>query len=135
MSEIREVLRESDFLGEGHRKVRARLRPKGIRVGKNRVLRLMRDHGLLAPVRRGHPRGDRSHSGRITTDAPNELLGTDATRFYTKADGWCWLFVALDHCVSDVVGWHVAKKGGRSTKAPETRGGESPVRDSGDQLT
>ncbi len=113
VSEIRGVLRESDFLGEGHRKVRARLRPRGIRVGKNRVLRLMREHGLLAPVRRGHPRGDRSHSGRITTDAPNELWGTDATRFYTKADGWCWFFVALDHCVGDVVGWHVARKGDR----------------------
>jgi putative transposase len=87
---IREVLAESDFLGEGHRKVTFRLRPKGIRVGKNRVLRLMREHGLLAPVRRGHPRGDRSHSGRITTDAPNELWGTDATRFHTKTDGWCW---------------------------------------------
>ena len=51
VSEIRGVLRESDFLGEGHRKVRARLRLKGIRVGKNRVLRLMREHGLLAPGR------------------------------------------------------------------------------------
>jgi len=111
---IREVLKESDFLGEGHRKVRFRLRLKGIRVGKNRVLRLMREHGLLAPVRRhGHARGDRSHSGRITTDAPNELWGTDATRFYTTQDGWCWFFGAVDHCISDVVGWHVAKKGDR----------------------
>ena len=83
-------------------------------MGKNRVLRLMRENGLLAPVRRGkHPRGDRSHSGRITTDVPNELWGTDATRFYTKEDGWCWFFVAVDHCVTDVVGWHVAKKGDR----------------------
>ena len=111
---IRAVLKESDFLGEGHRKVRARLRPKGIYVGKNRVLRLMRENGLLAPVRRGkHPRGDRSHSGRITTDVPNELWGTDATRFYTKDDGWVWFFGAIDHCVTDVVGWHVAKKGDR----------------------
>ena len=113
VEKIREVLAESDFLGEGHRKVTFRLRPKGIRVGKNRVLRLMREHGLLAPVRRGHPRGDRSHSGRITTDEPNELWGTDATRFYTKQDGWCWFFGAVDHCVTDVVGWHVAKKGDR----------------------
>ena len=112
--EIREVLRNSEFLGEGHRKVRARLRPKGIWVGKNRVLRLMRENGLLAPVRRGkHARGDRSHSGRITTDVPDELWGTDATRFHTKDDGWCWFFVAVDHCVTDVVGWHVAKKGDR----------------------
>ncbi len=114
VEEIRQVLEESDFLGEGHRKVRVRLRPKGIWVGKNRVLRLMRENRLLAPVRKGrHPRGDRSHSGRITTDTPNELWGTDATRFYTKADGWCWFFGAVDHCVSDVVGWHVAKKGDR----------------------
>ncbi len=113
VEEIRSVLKESDFLGEGHRKVRARLKPKGIGVGKNRVLRLMRENGLLAPVRRGHPRGDRSHSGRITTDVPNELWGTDATRFYTKDDGWCWFFVAVDHCATDVVGWHVAKKGDR----------------------
>jgi transposase InsO family protein len=111
---IREVLAKSDFLGEGHRKVRVRLRPKGIWVGKNRVLRLMRENRLLAPVRQGkHPRGDRSHSGRITTDRPNELWGTDATRFYTKADGWCWFFGAVDHCVNDVVGWHVAQKGDR----------------------
>lgn len=113
LEEIRVVLKQSDFLGEGHRKVRARLRAKGIRVGKNRVLRLMREHGLSAPVRQGRPRGDRSHSGRITTDAPNELWGTDATRFYTKEDGWCWFFGAVDHCVTDVVGWHVAKKGDR----------------------
>jgi putative transposase len=111
--EIRKVLKESDFLGEGHRKVRARLKPKGIRVGKNRVLRLMRENGLLAPVRFRHERGDRSHSGRITTDQPNELWGTDATRFYTKEEGWCWFFGAVDHCVTDVVGWHVAKKGDR----------------------
>lgn len=76
VAEIRRVLKASDFLGEGHRKVRARLRSQGIRVGKNRVLRLLREHGLLAPVRRsGHARGDRSHTGRITTDRPNELWG------------------------------------------------------------
>ena len=117
VEEIRQVLEESDFLGEGHRKVRVRLRPKGIWVGKNRVLRLMRENRLLAPVRKGrHPRGDRSHSGRITTDTPNELWGTDATRFYTKADGWCWFFGAVDHCVSDVVGWPRSRRrvtGGR----------------------
>lgn len=28
-------------------------------------------------------------------------------------DGWCWFFGAIDHCVSDVVGWHVAQKGDR----------------------
>ena len=50
--EIREVLRTSEFLGEGHRKVRARLRSKGIRVGKNRVLRLIRENSLLVEASR-----------------------------------------------------------------------------------
>ncbi len=111
--EIRTVLKTSPFLGEGHRKVKVRLAARGIRVGKNRVLRLMREHGLLVPVRRGHARGDRTHSGRIRTGRPDELWGTDASRFWTKAEGWCWFFAAVDHCTSDVVGWHVAKTGDR----------------------
>lgn len=110
---IQGVLRESPFLGEGHRKVRVRLRMRGIRVGKNRVLRLMRENALLAPVRRRHPHGDRTHSGTIRTSRLNELWGTDATRFYTVEDGWCWFFGAIDHCCEDIVGWHVAKKGDR----------------------
>lgn len=110
---IRTVLRSRSFLGEGHRKVRIRLRPLGIYAGKKRLLRLMRENGLLAPHRTGHRHGDRSHSGRIVCERPNELWGTDATRFYTRRDGWCWLFMAIDHCSQDIVGWHVAKKGDR----------------------
>jgi len=49
---IRTVLTASRFCTEGHRKVRARLRFRGIRVGKHRVLRLMRQANLLAPTRR-----------------------------------------------------------------------------------
>lgn len=113
VTEIRQVLRNSPFHGEGHRKVRARLRAKGIRVGKNRVLRLMRENRLLAPVRLGHRRGDPAHGGTITTEQPNELWGTDATRFYTRLNGWCWFFGVIDHCTNDIVGWHVAKKGDR----------------------
>ena len=41
------------------------------------------------------------------------LWGSDASRFWTKAEGWCWFFAAVDHCTSDVIGWHVAKKGDR----------------------
>jgi putative transposase len=113
LGEIRAVLAASPFAGEGHRKVRARLRERGVRVGKARVLRLMRLHRLLAPVRRGHPHGDRTHSGTIIPAHANELWGTDATRFYTRREGWCWFFGAVEHHVVDVVGWHVAKVGDR----------------------
>jgi transposase InsO family protein len=110
---IRAVLATAPFHGEGYRKIRARLAHRGFRVGGKRVLRLMRTHRLLAPRRLGPPNGDPAHAGTITTTRPNEMWGTDATRFYTEEDGWCWFFGAIDHGVDDLVGWHTAKIGDR----------------------
>src|ERR1044071_7787259 len=62
---IRTVLSGSLFHGEGHRKVWARLRMAGVRTSKRRVLRLMREHGLLAPSRTAAPLGSRTHDGTI----------------------------------------------------------------------
>ena len=62
---IRAVLAASPFHGEGHRKVWARLRYAGTRTSLRRVLRLMREHDLLAPGRVGSPRGPRNHDGTI----------------------------------------------------------------------
>jgi len=110
---IRTVLAETPFHGEGYRKVRARLAHRGLAVSGKRVLRLMRQHQLLAPRRLGPPNGNPAHDGTIITDRPNVMWGTDATRFYTEQDGWCWCFGAIDHYCDDVVGWHVAKRGDR----------------------
>ena len=52
---IRRVIEESRWVGEGYRKVWARLRHEGVRSSKRRVLRLMREAGLLASVRPGRP--------------------------------------------------------------------------------
>jgi transposase InsO family protein len=110
---IREILAASPFHGEGYRKVRARLARRSLRVGGKRVLRLMRAHGLLAPRRLGSPHGNPAHDGTIITERPDEMWGTDATRFYTEQDGWCWFFGAIDHHGDELVGWHVAKLGDR----------------------
>jgi len=32
---------------------------------------------------------------------------------WTEADGWCWFFGAIDHCVDELVGWHTGKIGDR----------------------
>lgn len=49
---IRADLASSPFTGEGHRKVWARLKfGAGIKVGRNRVLRIMRANNLLSPRR------------------------------------------------------------------------------------
>ena len=82
-------------------------------VSGKRVLRLMRAHGLLAPRRLGPPNGDPAHDGTIITDRPDVMWGTDATRFYTEHDGWCWFFGAIDHYTDELLGWHVAKLGDR----------------------
>ena len=74
------MINDSPFSGKGHRKVRARLRREhGIRVGRKRVLRLMRLAGLLAPQRGKRRRRARSHDGTIIPSAPDLLWGTDTT--------------------------------------------------------
>jgi putative transposase len=110
---IRGILRETPFHGEGYRKVRARLAHRGLTMGGKRVLRLMRQYHLLAPRRLGPPNGDPAHAGTIITTRPDEMWGTDATRFYTEDDGWCWFFGAIDHHTDELLGWHVAKLGDR----------------------
>jgi transposase InsO family protein len=59
------------------------------------------------------PNGDPAHTGTIITTRPDEMWGTDATRFYTEADGWCWFFGVIDHHTDELLGWHVAKLGDR----------------------
>ena len=83
---IRAVLAATPFHGEGYRKVRARLAHRGLAIGGKRVLRLMRVHHRLAPRRLGPPNGDPAHAGTITTTRPDEMWGTDATRFATEAE-------------------------------------------------
>ena len=62
---IRAILASSPFHGEGYRKVRTRLAHPGLPVSCKRVLRLMRQHGLLAPRRLGPPNGDPAHVGHV----------------------------------------------------------------------
>ena len=50
--EIEICMQNSPFRGEGHRKIHARLRRGGgLAVGRNRVLRIMRECRLLSPYR------------------------------------------------------------------------------------
>ena len=97
---IRAVLVASPFHGEGHRKVWARLRHGGIRTSKRRVLRLMREHALLAPSRTGPPRGPRSHEGTIVPEAVDTMWGADLTTTAT-GEGQAAVFVAVDHCSAE----------------------------------
>lgn len=113
LSSIKADLAASPFQGEGHRKVWARLRVRnGMRVGRKRVLRIMRENALLSPFR-GRRGSAVLHEGRIRTDGPSEMWGTDGARVFTLDDGWVWIFAAVEHWNAECVGWHVCKYGTR----------------------
>ena len=110
---IRELLAEPVFTGEGYRKIWARLRHRGIRSSKDRVLRLLREHQLLSPARQPEPVRSHPHEGTIVSEAPNQMWGTDATATFTEAEGAVTVFAAIDHCTAECVGIHVVKKATR----------------------
>ena len=113
LEKIRAVLTASPFLGEGHRKVWARLRWQSVRTSKARVLRLMREAHLLAPTRVGQAHGPKAHDGTITTEAPDQMWGMDATSCLTRRDGNATVFVVVDHCAAECIGVHAARPGTR----------------------
>ena len=94
---IRREIAESPFVGEGHRKITARLRRRGIHTSPKRVLRLMRGAGLLAPTAKVRRRARRLHEGRITVEVPDTLWATDPTEAWTRLEGRCAVFAIIDH--------------------------------------
>src|SRR3954468_21535881 len=109
---IRRLLTGSPFHGEGHRKLWARLRFAGLRTSRRRVLRLIREHGLLAHQRAGRPHGSRAHDGRITTERVDVMWGSDLTSVMT-GEGQAAVFIAVDHCSAECVGVHASHRADR----------------------
>jgi len=109
---IRGLLASSPFHGEGYRKIWARLRFAGTRTSKRRVLRLMREHDLLAPGRVGRPHGPKAHDGTIRTERVDEMWGTDLTATLT-GEGQAAIFVTVDHASTECLGIHAARRATR----------------------
>ena len=100
LAAIRQVIAASPFVARAT-KITARLRLRGICTSRKRVLRLMREHGLLAPTPQVRKRTKRLHTGRIATDAPDELWATDPTQAWTRQDGRRAVFAIVDHCTGE----------------------------------
>lgn len=113
VAEIRVLLAAPIFAGEGYRKIWARLRHKGVRTSKDRVLRLLREHQLLSASRQPEPRPTNPHEGTIGAAVPDRMWGTDATATFTEAEGNVTVFAAIDHCTAECVGIHAVKKATR----------------------
>lgn len=102
----------------GSPRVHAELRAQGIRCGKHRVARLMREAGLQAihKCRRRMATTDSQHSDPVapnllardfTAPAPNKKWLADITAVWT-AQGWLYLAVVLDVYSRLIVGWAMA---------------------------
>jgi putative transposase len=76
------------------------------------VLRLRREHALLAPPRTGPPRGPRAHDGTIIPETVDTMWGADLTTTVT-GEGQAAVFVAVDHCSAECVGIHAALRATR----------------------
>jgi putative transposase len=72
----------------------------------------MRENGLLAPHRAGRI-DEKIHDGTIVTDKVNEMWGTDMTQTVTVAEGRAYVFVAVEHANSEIVGIHAARSANR----------------------
>ena len=109
---IRQQIAASRLHGEGYRKLWARLRFAGVRASPRRVRRVMGENGLLAPHRVGRAES-KPHDGTIVTNKVNEMWGTDMTQTITMAEGRAYVFVAVEHANSEVVGIHAARSANR----------------------
>jgi putative transposase len=105
---IRQQIAASGFHGEGYRKIWARLRYNGVRASSRRVRRVMGENGLLAP-HRTERRDEKMHDGTIVTDKVNTMWGTDMTQTVTIGEGRAYVFVAIEHANSEIVGIHASK--------------------------
>ena len=91
------------------------LRAEGIRCGKNRIARLMRQERLVALVGRRFKITTRRNTAvtnyapdrlqrQFVASRPNEVWTSDITYIWTK-EGWLYLAVILDIFSRSVVGW------------------------------
>jgi putative transposase len=116
--ELEQIVREA-FLDSretyGAPRLHAELKARGVRIGKKRVARLMREIGLQGVSRRGRrrkaPVGAPGSAPapdlvkrRFHAERPDELWLADITYIATW-EGWLFLSVVMDVCTRRIVGW------------------------------
>ena len=115
--QIREI-HAQNYSCYGSPRILRELRARGVRVGRNRVIRLMRATGIAGcRPRRFRKTTESSHTmpvaenlleRRFQVSAPNRVWATDIT-FVGTWEGWLYLAVVLDLFSRRVVGWSMAE--------------------------
>jgi putative transposase len=103
----------------GSPRVTAELRARGFLCGKNRVARLMREHGIKAKTKRRFKATTRSRheflvaenllKQKFSADTANKVWVSDITFIWTR-EGWLYLAAILDVYNRQIVGWSMADR-------------------------
>ena len=118
-----ELLKELRVIHEGRRgtygarRMRAELASQGVRVGRRRIARIMRENGMVARVRRrtlvtttpakGAEYAPNRLERRFAAERPDQVWVGDITYLRTR-EGFAYLAVVLDLHTRLVVGWAIA---------------------------
>jgi putative transposase len=105
------VMACGEKLAYGYRRVAWWLQRKnGLRVNRKRVLRVMRERGLLVAARRLRARRKKDW-GRVEAAEPNQIWQTDMTNIWAgPAVGWAYLVCVIDCCTREIVGWQLSQR-------------------------
>jgi len=95
----------------GYRRVTWWLRRKGsLVVNRKRVLRVMRERGLLVRSRQLRARR-RKEWGRVEAPRPNQVWQSDLTKIWAGPSvGWAYLVSVIDCCTREIVGWNLSNR-------------------------
>lgn len=98
----------------GSPRMHAELKAEGLRVGRHRVARLMRQNGLRALQKRRYKKTtDSQHGGPVAPNlldqdfaatGPDQKWGVDISYIWT-AEGWLYLAIVLDLFSRRIIGW------------------------------
>jgi len=102
----------------GSPRIHAALRQQGWQIGRNRVARLMQNHGIVGQMpRRKRPVTTQRTPGALaapnllaqdfTASRPDEIWLADIT-YIDTAEGWLYLALVMDLFSRTIVGWSMA---------------------------
>ena len=103
----------------GSPRMHAELREDGVKAGRHRIARLMRDNGLKARQRRRFRKTtDSDHGGPVapnildqdfSCDGPDQKWGVDISYIWTN-EGWLYLAIVVDLYSRRIVGWATSNR-------------------------
>ena len=79
-------------------------------MNRKRVLRVMRERGLLVRSRRLRARR-KQELGRVEAAEPNQIWQSEMTKIWAGAAvGWAYLVSVIDCCTREIVGWNLSNR-------------------------